>query len=150
MHSKTYPQVSNSTLFEYLDCLWEFAPGPTPSSCWLTFRIDFAFKSPLYRHAATMFFEEVRALCATAFSVTRHRNAGGSAHAGCVSSAHSDGVRTVVAGAAQASDGACVSFWAKLFFDNNNNNNNNFVALNRDGVIVVTNSVLSSSWWRVL
>lgn len=53
------PQVADSTLFEYLDCHWEFAPGPTPASCWLTFRIDFAFRSPLYRHAATMFFEEV-------------------------------------------------------------------------------------------
>lgn len=66
LHGFMHHQVSNSTLFEYLDCLWEFSPGPTPSSCWLTFRIDFAFKSPLYRSAATMFFEEVRVMvCAS-------------------------------------------------------------------------------------
>jgi len=34
-------------------------PGPTPHSVWLHFEIDFAFKSPLYRQVASLFFEEV-------------------------------------------------------------------------------------------
>jgi Polyketide cyclase / dehydrase and lipid transport len=38
---------------------WEFAPGPTPTSCWLSFSVDFAFKSPLYGQLATVFFKEV-------------------------------------------------------------------------------------------
>lgn len=34
--------------------------GPTPHTTWLSFDVDFAFKSPLYRHVASVFFEEVR------------------------------------------------------------------------------------------
>jgi ribosome-associated toxin RatA of RatAB toxin-antitoxin module len=41
------------------NCRWEFAPGPTPNSCWLSFSVDFAFKSPLYGQLATVFFKEV-------------------------------------------------------------------------------------------
>lgn len=52
-------EVGDSTLFTYLDSTWEFTPGPTPGSCWLTFTIDFEFKSPLYRQVAAVFFEEV-------------------------------------------------------------------------------------------
>ena len=36
--------------------------GPTPHTTWLTFEVDFAFKSPLYRQVASVFFEEVRPL----------------------------------------------------------------------------------------
>ena len=36
--------------------------GPTPHTTWLTFEVDFAFKSPLYRQVASIFFEEVRLL----------------------------------------------------------------------------------------
>ena len=52
-------RVSDSTLFDHLDTTWEFAGGPTPDSCWLTFSIDFAFKSPLYGQLASLFFQEV-------------------------------------------------------------------------------------------
>lgn len=47
------------------DCVlrWEFAPGPTPDSCWLSFSVDFAFKSPLYGQLATVFFKEVCLCC---------------------------------------------------------------------------------------
>ena len=38
-------------------------PGPTPHTTWLTFEVDFAFKSPLYRQVACIFFEEVRCGC---------------------------------------------------------------------------------------
>jgi ribosome-associated toxin RatA of RatAB toxin-antitoxin module len=52
--------VDNSTLFHHLYNKWEFRPGPSPATCWLTFDVDFAFKSPLYRQIAGVFFEEVR------------------------------------------------------------------------------------------
>jgi ribosome-associated toxin RatA of RatAB toxin-antitoxin module len=52
-------KVADSTLFNSLDNRWEFAPGPTPTSCWLSFSVDFAFKSPLYGQLATVFFKEV-------------------------------------------------------------------------------------------
>ena len=56
---KVISRVSDSTLFDHLDTTWEFAGGPTPDSCWLTFSIDFAFKSPLYGQLASIFFQEV-------------------------------------------------------------------------------------------
>jgi ribosome-associated toxin RatA of RatAB toxin-antitoxin module len=52
-------QVGESMLFSHLDSTWGFEPGPTPASVWLTFDIDFAFKSSLYRQLADVFFEEV-------------------------------------------------------------------------------------------
>ncbi len=57
--AKVISRVSDSTLFEHLQTTWEFAGGPTPDSCWLTFDIDFAFKSPLYGQLASVFFQEV-------------------------------------------------------------------------------------------
>ena len=52
-------KVYDSTLFDHLDSTWDFAVGPAPTSTWLTFSVDFGFKSPLYRHIAAVFFEEV-------------------------------------------------------------------------------------------
>ena len=57
--AKVFSRVSDSTLFEHLDSTWEFKPGPTPSTTWLSYDLDFAFKSPLYRHIASIFFDEV-------------------------------------------------------------------------------------------
>ncbi|KAH7277583.1 hypothetical protein KP509_39G057700 [Ceratopteris richardii] len=51
--------VSNSKLFEYLNNVWEFSPGPEAGSCNLHFLVDFQFRSPLYRKVANMFFDEV-------------------------------------------------------------------------------------------
>jgi len=53
-------KVFDSTLFDHLDSTWDFKVGPSPSSTWLTFSVDFGFKSPLYRSVAAVFFEEVR------------------------------------------------------------------------------------------
>ncbi len=53
-------RVYDSTLFDHLDSTWDFKPGPTPQSTWLSFTVDFAFKSPLYHHIASVFFDEVR------------------------------------------------------------------------------------------
>ncbi|CAL5227881.1 g10922 [Coccomyxa viridis] len=52
-------RVYDSTLFDHLDSTWDFKPGPTPQSTWLSFTVDFAFKSPLYHHIASVFFDEV-------------------------------------------------------------------------------------------
>jgi coenzyme Q-binding protein COQ10 len=38
----------DSTLFEELSSEWEFRPGPDENSCWLQFRVSFAFRNPLY------------------------------------------------------------------------------------------------------
>ena len=62
---KVVSHVYDSTLFDHLDSTWEFKPGPLPSTTWLSFSVDFAFKSPLYHHIASIFFDEVseRLLC---------------------------------------------------------------------------------------
>lgn len=54
-----HSRVDDSTLFSHLTNKWEFRLGPTPHTTWLTFEVDFAFKSPLYRQVASIFFEEV-------------------------------------------------------------------------------------------
>lgn len=61
LHPSTHitSHVGESTLFSHLDSSWRFQPGPTPQSVYLTFDVDFAFKSPLYRQVASLFFEEV-------------------------------------------------------------------------------------------
>lgn len=57
--SKVLSKVSDSTLFDHLDTTWEFKRGPTATTTWLSFDLDFAFKSPLYRQIANIFFDEV-------------------------------------------------------------------------------------------
>ncbi len=58
--TKVVSHVYDSTLFDHLDSTWRFQAGPVPGSCWLDFDVDFAFKSPLYRHIALVFFDEAR------------------------------------------------------------------------------------------
>lgn len=52
-------RVTDSLLFDHLDSTWNMQPGPCSGTCWLTFKVDFAFKSALYRHIADIFFSEV-------------------------------------------------------------------------------------------
>jgi coenzyme Q-binding protein COQ10 len=59
--------VRGSAVFHHLDCVWRFAPGPLPATVWLSFGIDFAFKSAVYRHAASLFFDQVAARMVSAF-----------------------------------------------------------------------------------
>ncbi|PSC67036.1 Coenzyme Q-binding COQ10 mitochondrial [Micractinium conductrix] len=42
-----HSRVDDSMLFSHLTNKWEFRLGPTPHTTWLTFEVDFAFKSPL-------------------------------------------------------------------------------------------------------
>ncbi len=46
-------------LFDHLDCSWSLTQGPTQDSTWLTFKVDFSFRSQLYGHVADLFFNEV-------------------------------------------------------------------------------------------
>lgn len=49
----------DTQLFSTLVNEWRLEPGPQPGTCWLDFRVDFSFRSPLYTGAADMFFDEV-------------------------------------------------------------------------------------------
>ncbi len=69
-------KVADSTLFSSLDNRWEFEAGPTDNSCWLTFSIDFAFKSPLYGQLATVFFKEVSRVQRLYYSYSCVRSSG--------------------------------------------------------------------------
>ncbi len=62
-------KVYDSTLFDHLDSTWDFAVGPAPTSTWLTFSVDFGFKSPLFRLIAAVFFEEVGCTALSVFCV---------------------------------------------------------------------------------
>lgn len=58
-NTKVRSTVSDSALFDHLDSTWVMEQGPTPHSCWLTFDVDFAFRSALHGYVADMFFAEV-------------------------------------------------------------------------------------------
>lgn len=53
--------VSDSMLFHHLDSSWQMEPGPSQNTCWLTFKVDFAFNSVLYNQVADLFFSEASA-----------------------------------------------------------------------------------------
>lgn len=46
-------------LLDFLITEWKFLPASDPKSCWVTFQIDFKFKSDLYNHISEMFLTEV-------------------------------------------------------------------------------------------
>ncbi|KDD76590.1 hypothetical protein H632_c169p1 [Helicosporidium sp. ATCC 50920] len=52
-------RVGDSSLFKFLENRWEFQPGPVAGTTWLTFGVEFSFKSALYSHIASVFFEQV-------------------------------------------------------------------------------------------
>jgi ribosome-associated toxin RatA of RatAB toxin-antitoxin module len=51
--------ASGTMLFSHLVNVWEFEPGAAPGTTWLTFRVEFQFKSQLYSAVSQMFFNEV-------------------------------------------------------------------------------------------
>lgn len=59
--------VANSDLFDHLDSSWSIQKGPNAECCWLTFKVDFAFRNPLYRQVADLFFSEVVECMMSAF-----------------------------------------------------------------------------------
>uniref|UniRef100_A0A2P2J8A1 Uncharacterized protein MANES_18G037500 n=1 Tax=Rhizophora mucronata TaxID=61149 RepID=A0A2P2J8A1_RHIMU len=60
--------ATESSLFDHLINIWEFNPGPVPSSCNIYFLVDFKFQSPLYRQVSSMFFKEVASKLVSSFS----------------------------------------------------------------------------------
>lgn len=48
-----------TNLLHNLNTEWKFTQASDPSACWVTFRIDFSFKSALYNHVCDMFLNEV-------------------------------------------------------------------------------------------
>ncbi|GFR50468.1 hypothetical protein Agub_g12524, partial [Astrephomene gubernaculifera] len=52
-------RVADSSLFHHLDSTWTMEAGPTPRTCWLSFSVDFAFRSQLHGYLADIFFNEV-------------------------------------------------------------------------------------------
>lgn len=57
--TKVMTRTEDSNLFSHLHSCWKLHPGPTPTSVWVDFEVDFAFKSALYSQVATIFLEEV-------------------------------------------------------------------------------------------
>ncbi len=57
---KVIATSKETNLFEYLRTEWRFTPSRAdPRKCWVTFEVEFKFKSALYNQAADMFLKEV-------------------------------------------------------------------------------------------
>ena len=58
---KSVIAVSKQTnLLEYLRTEWSFTPcSSNPNHCWVTFAIDFKFKSAVYNHVSDMFLQDI-------------------------------------------------------------------------------------------
>lgn len=50
---------SQTRLFDHLQTEWKFTPAKNPSSTWVTFQINFKFKSSLYDEMSKLFMKEV-------------------------------------------------------------------------------------------
>lgn len=60
-------EASDTQLFRKLRNEWSFAPGTAPASCWLSFKVDFEFRSVLYAHVSGLFMDEVVTRMVAAF-----------------------------------------------------------------------------------
>ena len=60
-------EAIDSMVFKELKSHWTFQTGPTPGSCWLEFKVEFCFRSPLYNQVASMFLDEVVKKMMTSF-----------------------------------------------------------------------------------
>ncbi len=54
-------------LFEFLSTEWSFAPAKDPKSTWVTFLVEFKFKSSVYNDASELFKKEVVSKMVQAF-----------------------------------------------------------------------------------
>ncbi|KAK4530138.1 hypothetical protein CCYA_CCYA03G0995 [Cyanidiococcus yangmingshanensis] len=59
--------ATTSRLFENLVNEWRFRPAENPKESWVYFYVDFRFRSPLYRTAVDLFFNEVAKKMVRAF-----------------------------------------------------------------------------------
>ena len=61
-------ESTQTNLFESLRSEWRFLPASgDPNACWVTFQIDFQFKSEIYNRLSDLFLEEVVANMVKAF-----------------------------------------------------------------------------------
>lgn len=58
---------SDTKLFHHLKTEWQFAPANDPTKTWVSFHIDFKFKSTLYNEASSLFLNEVAGKMVLAF-----------------------------------------------------------------------------------
>ena len=52
-------ESTQTNLFEYLRTEWKFTPANDPNTTWVTFQVDFKFKSPIYNDLSRLFLQEV-------------------------------------------------------------------------------------------
>jgi ribosome-associated toxin RatA of RatAB toxin-antitoxin module len=50
---------SQSNVFEFLRTQWKFTPTSNAKGTWVSFEIDFKFKSAIYANFANLFMQEV-------------------------------------------------------------------------------------------
>lgn len=50
---------AQTNLFEYLKTEWKFSPAQTPGTTWVSFQVDFKFRSALYNEVSEFFLNEV-------------------------------------------------------------------------------------------
>lgn len=50
---------SQTSFIDKLTTLWTFTPGEDPKTCWVTFQIDFKFKSIIYSKISDLFFQDI-------------------------------------------------------------------------------------------
>ena len=66
--TKIIVHAKQTQLFHYLTNEWSFQPGPHPyQDTWLSFKVDFQFRSLLYAQASHLFFDEVVSKMVAAF-----------------------------------------------------------------------------------
>ena len=70
---KVKAQSNRTSLLEFLVSEWEFSPAGDPKHCWVTFKIEFKFKSSIYDSASQLFLSEVVENMVQAFNTRCHR-----------------------------------------------------------------------------
>lgn len=49
----------DTNVFDYLKTEWKFTPASDPKSTWVTFQVEFQFKSAVYNELSKLFLQEV-------------------------------------------------------------------------------------------
>lgn len=57
--SKVIAVSSETTLFQHLKTEWQFSRAKDPKSCWVTFQVDFEFRSAVYNKLSEVFLKEI-------------------------------------------------------------------------------------------
>ena len=70
-HSSVVATSQDTKLLDFLHTEWKFIPSASDPNlaCWITFRVEFQFKSSLYSNISAMFMKEVTTNMVRAFEV---------------------------------------------------------------------------------